>query len=124
MSDIDSDKWLEAMKSEMDSMGSNQMDIKTVFVNSFIEEEIYMDQPEGFTSIEEEQKVCRLQMSIYGLKQASRSWNVCFDEVIWGYDSSRKNLILVYTKRSMGAQLNTLCFVWASSCSFGMMSRC
>ncbi|KAL0416228.1 UNVERIFIED_CONTAM: hypothetical protein Slati_3454700 [Sesamum latifolium] len=56
------------------------------FLNGFIEEEIYMDQPEGFTSIREEQKVCRLQRSIYGLKQAFRSWNMRFDEVIWGYD--------------------------------------
>ncbi|KAK4397548.1 Retrovirus-related Pol polyprotein from transposon RE2 [Sesamum angolense] len=132
MSDIDSDKWIEAMKSDMDSMGSNQlwalvdqpkgvrpvgckwvynrklgadvevtafkvrlvpkgytqrpgvdfeetyspvamaksvrillviaalydyeiwqMDVKMAFLNSFIEEEIFMDQPEGFTSIGE-----------------------------------------------------------------------
>ncbi|KAL0458572.1 UNVERIFIED_CONTAM: hypothetical protein Slati_0484400 [Sesamum latifolium] len=165
MSDIDSDKWLEAMKSEMDSIGSHQvwtlvdppkgvrpvgckwvykrklgadrevtafktrlvakgytqrpgvnfeetyspvamakfirillaisawynyeiwqMDVKTAFLNDFVEEEIYMDQPEGFTSVGEEQKVCHLQRSIYGLKQASRSWNTRFDEVIRGYD--------------------------------------
>ncbi|KAL0409640.1 UNVERIFIED_CONTAM: Copia protein [Sesamum radiatum] len=165
MSDIDSDKWLEAIKSEMDSMGSNQiwtlvdspkgarpvgckwvyklklgangevtafkarlvakgytqrpgvdfeetyspvamaksirillataawydyeiwqMDVKTAFLNGFVEEEIFMDQLEGFTAVGEEQKVCYLQRSIYGLKQASRSWNTRFDEVIRGYD--------------------------------------
>ncbi|KAL0288058.1 UNVERIFIED_CONTAM: Retrovirus-related Pol polyprotein from transposon TNT 1-94 [Sesamum radiatum] len=63
-----------------------QMDVKTAFLNSFVEEEIFMDQPEGFTTVGEEQKVCRLQRSIYGLKQASRSWNTRFDEVIQGYD--------------------------------------
>ncbi|KAL0320182.1 UNVERIFIED_CONTAM: hypothetical protein Sradi_5279700 [Sesamum radiatum] len=59
-----------------------QMDVKTVFLNGFVEEEIFMDWPEGFTSIGEEQKVRRLESSIYGLKQASRSWNTRFDEVI------------------------------------------
>ncbi|KAL0313377.1 UNVERIFIED_CONTAM: Retrovirus-related Pol polyprotein from transposon TNT 1-94 [Sesamum radiatum] len=52
----------------------------------FIEEEIFMDQPEGFTTVGEEQKVCRLQRFIYGLKQASRNWNTHFDEVIQGCD--------------------------------------
>ncbi|KAL0394341.1 UNVERIFIED_CONTAM: hypothetical protein Slati_4400300 [Sesamum latifolium] len=56
------------------------------FLNGFIEEEIYMDQSKGFTSVGEEQKVCRLQKSIYDLKQAFQSWNTHFDEVIRGYD--------------------------------------
>ncbi|KAL0457676.1 UNVERIFIED_CONTAM: hypothetical protein Slati_0394800 [Sesamum latifolium] len=56
------------------------------FLNGFVEEEIYMDQLEGFTTVGEEQKVYRLQRSIYGLKQASPSWNTRFDEVIRGYD--------------------------------------
>ncbi|KAL0420261.1 UNVERIFIED_CONTAM: Retrovirus-related Pol polyprotein from transposon RE2 [Sesamum latifolium] len=165
MSDIDSDKWLEAMKFEMDSKGSNQvwtlvdpskgarpvgckwvykrklgadgevtafkarlvakgytqrpgvdfeetyspvamaksirillviaawydyeiwqMNVKMAFLNDFVKKEIFMNQPEGFTAIGEEQKVCHLQRSIYGLKQASRSWNTCFDEVIPGYN--------------------------------------
>ncbi|KAL0294752.1 UNVERIFIED_CONTAM: Retrovirus-related Pol polyprotein from transposon TNT 1-94 [Sesamum radiatum] len=63
-----------------------QMDVKTAFLNGFVEEEIFMDQTEGFTTVGEEQNVCRLQRSIYGLKQASQSWNTRFDEVIWGYD--------------------------------------
>ncbi|KAL0302427.1 UNVERIFIED_CONTAM: Retrovirus-related Pol polyprotein from transposon RE1, partial [Sesamum angustifolium] len=63
-----------------------QMDVKTAFLNGFIEDEIYMDQLEGFTIVGEEQKVCHLQRSIYGLKQASRSWNIRFDEVTQGYD--------------------------------------
>ena len=40
-----------------------------------------MTQPEGFTSKDSNQ-VCKLQRSIYGLKQASRSWNIRFDETI------------------------------------------
>ncbi|KAL0453973.1 UNVERIFIED_CONTAM: hypothetical protein Slati_1375400 [Sesamum latifolium] len=62
------------------------MDVKTTILNGFVEEEIYMDQPEGFTTVGEEQKVYHLQRSIYGLKEAFRSWNTRFDEVIRGYD--------------------------------------
>ncbi|KAL0373338.1 UNVERIFIED_CONTAM: Retrovirus-related Pol polyprotein from transposon TNT 1-94, partial [Sesamum radiatum] len=50
-----------------------QMDVKITFLNGFVEKEILIDQPEGFTSIGEEQKVCRLQRSIYDLKQDFRS---------------------------------------------------
>ncbi|KAL0352566.1 UNVERIFIED_CONTAM: Retrovirus-related Pol polyprotein from transposon TNT 1-94 [Sesamum calycinum] len=56
MSDIDSRKWLEAMRSKMDSISSNKMDVKTAFHNGFIEKEIYVDQSVAFISIEEEQK--------------------------------------------------------------------
>ena len=58
------------------------MDVKTAFLNGNIEEELYMVQPEGFVNSEDAGKVCKLQRSIYGLKQASRRWNRCFDEVI------------------------------------------
>ncbi|KAL0289496.1 UNVERIFIED_CONTAM: hypothetical protein Sradi_7072700 [Sesamum radiatum] len=61
-------------------------DVKTTFLNGFVEEEIFTDQSEGFTIVGEEQKVCRLQRFIYSLKQASRSWNTRSDEVIRGYD--------------------------------------
>ncbi|KAK0596640.1 hypothetical protein LWI29_017641 [Acer saccharum] len=44
-----------------------------------------MMQPKGFVSPNQEQKVCKLQRSIYGLKQASRSWNIRFDDVIKSY---------------------------------------
>ena len=63
-----------------------QMDVKTAFLNGNIKEEIYMKQPEGFISSGSEQKVCKLQRSIYGLKQASRSWNIRFDETIKMFD--------------------------------------
>ena len=60
------------------------MDVRTAFLNGELEEEVYMIQPEGFTSIDES-KVCKLQRSIYGLKQASRSWNMRFDKCIKSY---------------------------------------
>ncbi|GJX68170.1 retrotransposon protein, putative, ty1-copia subclass [Tanacetum coccineum] len=59
-----------------------QIDVKTAFLNGFLEEEIYMEQPEGFIDPNHPSKVCKVQRSIYGLKQASRSWNKRFDEEI------------------------------------------
>ena len=48
-------------------------------------EELYMMQPEGFVDPKGANKVCKLQRSIYGLVQASRSWNIRFDELIKAY---------------------------------------
>ncbi|KAK8694854.1 hypothetical protein V6N13_072398 [Hibiscus sabdariffa] len=59
-----------------------QMDVKTTFLNGKLEEDVYMTQPEGFVTPENAGKVCKLQRSIYGLKQASRSWNLHFNDVI------------------------------------------
>ncbi|GJW04796.1 retrotransposon protein, putative, ty1-copia subclass [Tanacetum coccineum] len=59
-----------------------QMDVKTAFLNSYLDEDIWMVQPEGFVDPKHPRKVCKLQRSIYGLKQASRSWNKRFDEEI------------------------------------------
>ena len=50
-----------------------QMDVKTTFLNGYFEEDIYMEQPLGFTSNDDDHKVCKLQRFIYGLKQASGS---------------------------------------------------
>ena len=44
-----------------------------------------MMQPEGFVNPKGANKICKLQRSIYGLVQASRSWNICFDKMIKAY---------------------------------------
>ncbi|KAL0294785.1 UNVERIFIED_CONTAM: Retrovirus-related Pol polyprotein from transposon TNT 1-94 [Sesamum calycinum] len=123
MLDIDSGKWLEAMKSEGLHELEPSLDAKLMAKGytqrprvDFKEKnfprshgQVHMDYachssvPEGFTVVEEEQKVCRLQRSIYGLKQASRSWNIRFDEVIWGYDFVKNDFDpCVYKKACVG----------------------
>ena len=62
-----------------------QMDVKTTFLNVFLKEELYMMQQEGFVNPKGANKICKLQRSIYGLVQASRSWNIRFDKLIKGY---------------------------------------
>ena len=59
-----------------------QMDVKTAFLNGNLDEEIYMMQPKGFIAKNQKHMVCKLKRSIYGLKQASRSWNIRFDHMI------------------------------------------
>ena len=62
-----------------------QMNVKIVFLHGFLKEELYMLLPEGFVDPKGANKVCKLQLSIYGLVQASQSWNICFDELIKAY---------------------------------------
>jgi len=62
-----------------------QMDVKTAFLNGSLEEDVYMTQPEGFVDPKNVRKICKLRRSIYGLKQASRRWNIRFDEIVTEY---------------------------------------
>ena len=57
------------------------MDVKIAFLHRNLYKDAYMTQLEGFTS-KDGNSICKLQKSIYGLKQASRSWNIRFDETI------------------------------------------
>jgi len=51
-----------------------QLDIKTTFLHGDLEEEIHMEQPEGFVEPRKKHLVCHLKKSHYGLKQALRQW--------------------------------------------------
>ena len=55
---------------------------KTAFLNGDLDEEIYMEQPEGFVAPGQEKKVCKLVKSLYGLKQAPKQWHQKFDNVV------------------------------------------
>ena len=60
----------------------HQMDVKTSFLNGDLYEDVYIDQPDGFKEKSKYHLVWKLTKFIYGLKQASRQWNLKFDEII------------------------------------------
>lgn len=56
-----------------------QLDVKSTFLNGFLQEEIYVEQPGSFVKQGEENKVYLLKKALYGLKQAPRVWYNIFD---------------------------------------------
>jgi hypothetical protein len=58
------------------------MDVKTTFLNEELEEEIYMDRPDGFVANGQEGMVCKLLKSLYGLKQAHKQCYEKFDRTL------------------------------------------
>jgi hypothetical protein len=55
------------------------MDVKTAFLNGDLLEEVYVEQPPGFTVDGKEHMVLRLKKALYGLRQAPRAWNAKLD---------------------------------------------
>jgi len=89
-----------------------QMDVKTAFLNGNLSEDVYMTQPKGFVDQQNARKVCRLRKSIYGLKQATRSWNLRFDEVVKSFGfSQNKEEAYVYKKASGSALVFLILYV-------------
>ena len=89
-----------------------QLDVKTVFLHGDLEE-IYMEQPEGFTIKGKEYLVCQLKKSLYGLKQALRQWYKKFDSfmVEHGYDRTAFDHCVFVKKFSDGEFIILLLYV-------------
>ena len=64
----------------------HQMDVKKVFLNGDLDEEIYIEQLEGFSALGQEKKICKLVKSLYGLKQAPKQWQEKFGNVMMSHD--------------------------------------
>ena len=94
----------------------HQMDVKTTFLNGNLEEEVYMKQTEGFSPSEGEHLVCKLNKSIYGLKQASRQWYLKFHEVITSFGFKENIMDQCMYQKVSGSKIVFLCYTWMIFC--------
>jgi hypothetical protein len=76
----------------------HQMDVKTAFLNGLIEEEVYIEKPQGLEVFGRDSHVCLLKKALYGLKQAPRAWYSSIDSYLlqMGFEKSEANLNLYY----------------------------
>jgi hypothetical protein len=79
----------------------HQMKVKTAFLNGFIDEEVYIEQPQGFEVSERETHVCLFRKALYGLKQAPRAWYSHIDTYLlqMGFEKSDVDPNLYYIIR-------------------------
>jgi len=91
---------IRAIISLATSMGwsLHQMDVKTSFLNGVVEEEVYIEQPQGFELHPRETHVCRLKKALYGLKQTPRAWYARIDSYLTrlGFSKSHADPNLYY----------------------------
>jgi len=91
----------------MHDMELEQLDVKTAFLHGDLDEQIYMQQPEGFKEPGKEEYVCLLKKSLYGLKQSPRQWYKRFDlfMVSHGYTRCEYDCCIYYRVLSDGSYI-------------------
>ena len=96
----------------MHDLELEQLDMKTAFLHVELEEEIYMDQPEGFIVPGKENYVCKLKKSLYGLKQSPHQWYKRFDSFMLSHGFKRSEYdCRVYIKIVDGSTIYLLLYV-------------
>lgn len=90
-----------------------QLDVKTAFLHGNINEELYMEQPEGFVQKGKEHLYCQLKQILYGLKQAPRQWYIKFDQFMAKHNFTRckSDPCVYYKKLSSGEFVILLLYV-------------
>jgi hypothetical protein len=90
----------------------HHMDVKTTFLNGVIEEEVYVERPQGFETCDNQTHVCRLKKSLYGLKKERRAWYGRIDKFLMrlGFTKSKEHSNL-YFKVMDGGSVILLLYV-------------
>lgn len=79
------------------------LDVTTAFLNGILEEDVYMNLPEGFDTSNCKNKVLKLRKAIYGLKQSARAWNTRVNDCLKELNYRKSKLEpCVYVKSSGG----------------------
>ena len=86
--------------------------MKTAFLHSDLEEDLYMIQPEGFIVQGQENLVCKLRKRLYGLKQAPRQWYKKFDSFSIELGSRDVKLIIIAMLNSLTILILFYCCMW------------
>nr|ABA99467.1 retrotransposon protein, putative, Ty1-copia subclass [Oryza sativa Japonica Group] len=96
----------------MHDLELEQLGVKTTFLHGELEEEIYIDQLEGFIVPGKEDYVCKLKRSLYGLKQSPRQWYKRFDSFMLSHGFKRSEFdSCVYIKFVNGSPIYLLLYV-------------
>jgi hypothetical protein len=99
-----------------------QMDVKSVFFNGPIKEEVYVEQPPGFEDTEYPNHVYKLSKALYGLKQAPRAWYECLrDFLITNGFKVRKDDPTLFTKTI--AKDLFVCQIYVDDIIFGSTNK-
>ena len=90
-----------------------QLDVKTTFLHGDLEEEIYMQQPQGYEVKGKENLVCRLKKTLYGLKQAPRQWYLKFDKSMTeqGYSRCHSKHFVCFKRLDNGRYIILILYV-------------
>jgi hypothetical protein len=91
----------------------DQLDVPTAFLNAEVEEDVYMQLPEGYRA-GKEHLVCKLRKSLYGLKQAPRNWYLLFSGFLQsklGFKASVSDPCLLYKRSRTGRLILLFLFV-------------
>ncbi|GJR70922.1 ribonuclease H-like domain, reverse transcriptase, RNA-dependent DNA polymerase [Tanacetum coccineum] len=84
----------------------HHLDVKSAFLHGDLKEEVYVTQPEGFITRQDQGKVYRLIKALYGLRQAPRAWNIKLDNTLKSLDFKKCALEqAIYTKTSKDSTL-------------------